>query len=136
MDFLMFCWHKCMQSYPLEHRFGSYRHMAGSNYFISVRQIIIALKCINLKSSLKFSNLHFDDREAEFPNPVANIYYAFTFTLQFECNCAPFRSCPSKHVIEKNRYGVFLDRTLVPNRQKTLMIGVSLLWLIVALQSC
>ena len=50
-----------MQSDPLEHRFGSYRRMAGSNYFISVRQIIEAEKCIRLKSLLKFSDLHLDN---------------------------------------------------------------------------
>ncbi len=44
-----------VQSDPLEKRFGWYRQLGGSNYFISVRQILEAEKTIRLRSLVKFS---------------------------------------------------------------------------------
>ena len=41
------------QSDVLEHRFGSYRQMSGSNYFISVKQLLESEKKIKLLSYLK-----------------------------------------------------------------------------------
>ncbi len=50
-----------VQSDPIERRFGWYRHLGGSNYFISVRQILEAEKSIRLRSLLKFSELDFKE---------------------------------------------------------------------------
>jgi len=49
------------QSDPIERRFGWYRHLAGSVYFLSVRQVLEAEKCIRLRSLLKFSGLTLDE---------------------------------------------------------------------------
>ncbi len=46
-----------LQSDPIERRFGWYRQLAGSNYFVSVRQILEAEKSIRLKSLVKYSGL-------------------------------------------------------------------------------
>ncbi len=55
-----------IQSDPLEKRFGWYRHLAGSNYFISVRQILEAEKSIRLQSLIKFSGYSFSDLKETF----------------------------------------------------------------------
>ncbi len=46
-----------LQSDPIERRFGWYRQLAGSNYFVSVRQILEAEKSIRLKALVKYSGL-------------------------------------------------------------------------------
>ena len=48
-----------LQSDPIEKRFGWYRGLAGSNYFISVRQVLEAEKTIRVKALVKFSKLSF-----------------------------------------------------------------------------
>ncbi len=49
------------QSDPIESRFGWYRQLAGANYYLSVRQLLEAEKCIQLKSLLKFSKHSLED---------------------------------------------------------------------------
>ena len=46
-----------VQSDQLEHRFGSYRQMSGSNYFISVKQVVESEKKIKLVSFFKHSGM-------------------------------------------------------------------------------
>jgi len=46
-----------VQSDELEHRFGRYRQMSGSNYFISVKQIVESEKKIKLVSFFKHSGM-------------------------------------------------------------------------------
>lgn len=46
-----------VQSDQLEHRFGRYRQMSGSNYFISVKQIVESEKKIKIVSFLKHSGM-------------------------------------------------------------------------------
>jgi len=45
------------QSDPLEERFGWYRTLGGSNYFVSVKQVLEAEKSIRVKSLVKFSGM-------------------------------------------------------------------------------
>ena len=42
------------QSDPLEKRFGIYRQMSGSNYFVSVRQIFESERKLKVQSLLKY----------------------------------------------------------------------------------
>ena len=46
-----------LQSDPIERRFGRYRRSAETNYFISVRQILEAEKCIRIKSLVSVDGL-------------------------------------------------------------------------------
>ena len=46
-----------LQSDPIEKRFGWYRSLAGSNYYVSVRQILEAEKTIRVKALVHFSKL-------------------------------------------------------------------------------
>jgi hypothetical protein len=46
-----------ISSDAIEQRFGHYRQLAGSNYFLSVRQFLEAEKAIRLKSLVKYSHL-------------------------------------------------------------------------------
>lgn len=50
-----------IQSDPLEKRFGYYRHLGGSNFFISAQQVLNAEKSIRGKCLVKFSK--FDPKE-------------------------------------------------------------------------
>jgi hypothetical protein len=54
------------QSDPIERRFGWYRQLAGSNYFVSVCQIIKAEKSIRVKALLKFSRIPLESVRAAF----------------------------------------------------------------------
>jgi len=46
------------QSDPIEKRFGYYRQLCGSNYFVSVRQILESEKGIRMKALVKHNNLN------------------------------------------------------------------------------
>lgn len=54
-----------VQSDELEHRFGRYRQMSGSNYFISVKQIVESEKKIKLVSFFKHSGMSPSDLSLE-----------------------------------------------------------------------
>ncbi len=55
-----------LQSDPIERRFGWYRQLAGSNYFVSVRQILEAEKSIRLKSLVKYAGLSISEVKETF----------------------------------------------------------------------
>ncbi len=55
-----------LQSDPIERRFGWYRQLAGSNYFVSVRQILEAEKSIRLKALVKYSGLSISEVKETF----------------------------------------------------------------------
>jgi len=55
-----------LQSDPLEKRFGWYRSLGGAVYFVSVRQILEAEKCIRLRALLKFSGLSLSEVKKTF----------------------------------------------------------------------
>jgi hypothetical protein len=46
-----------IQTDELEHRFGRFRQMSGSNYYISVKQLLQSEKTIKIASSLKHTQL-------------------------------------------------------------------------------
>jgi hypothetical protein len=50
-----------INSDAIEHRFGQYGQLAGSNYFLSVRQFLEAEKSIRVKSLVKYSKLSMDE---------------------------------------------------------------------------
>ena len=52
-----------LQSDPLEGRFGRYRRSAGTNYFISVRQILEAEKAIRIQSLVSIDGDGFNVKE-------------------------------------------------------------------------
>ena len=45
------------QSDVIEQRFGWNRQLSGANYFVLVRQVLVAEKSIRVRFLLKFSNL-------------------------------------------------------------------------------
>ncbi len=54
------------QSDSIENRFGWYRNLNGSNYYVSVRQILSAEKAIRVKSLLQLSNYSLSEAKEVF----------------------------------------------------------------------
>ena len=71
-----------LQSDSLEKRFGWYRQLGVSNYFISVRQILEAEKSIRLRSLVKFSGYSLGEIKEQFEEETAKK----TEELRKECS--------------------------------------------------
>ena len=65
------------QSDPLEARFSAYRQLSGSNYFVTIKDVLEAEKRIRLKSLLKFSQFSIGE--------VAEIFKSADETAEAEC---------------------------------------------------
>ena len=55
-----------IQSDCIEGRWGSYRRSAGTNYFISVCQVLEAEKCLRIKSLISIDKLNLSELQETF----------------------------------------------------------------------